>query len=273
MRIIGLFFIVAVEFSFAQKAVDTFSITTLDSLVRSVGPDKTPSFDTLAGPLPDTVKSSKKGFIVVGDIEVPVNKSVTIAAGTVFLFKNFTGLHVQGKLIAHGTKDRPIIFTSENDRAFNASSALYPNPFDWNGIYIHPDAVGATLSFCKILFSVYGIISETKFVRLDEITFKQNGKSNLTIEGKEAALTDQTYSNVPKTEEPRAIPVAAPPRLKDPLIAQREMLRYGGVSLASVSTALTAYLLTRPAASRPYAAATGFVAVIGCLGFTWSFFF
>jgi hypothetical protein len=51
------------------------------------------------------------------------------------------------------------------------------------------------------------------------------------------------------------------------------MLRYGGVSLASVSTAVTAYLLTRPAASRPYAAGTGFVAVIGCLGFTWSFFF
>jgi len=272
MRIVGIFFILVFEISYAQKAVDSFSITTLDSLVTSVGPDKTSFFDTLAGPLPDTVKSSKKGFIVVGDIEVPVNKSVTIAAGTVFLFKNFTGLHVQGKLIAHGTKDRPIVFTSENDRAFNASTALYPNPFDWNGIYIHPDALGATLSFCKIFFSVYGIISETKFIRLEEITFKQNGKSNLTIEGKEAAPTDQTYSNVPQTEAPRAAPVAAAP-FKDPLIAKREILRYGGVSLASVSTAVTAYLLTRPAASRPYAAGTGFIAVIGYLGFTWSFFF
>ena len=79
MRIVGIFFILVFEISYAQKAVDSFSITTLDSLVTSVGPDKTSFFDTLAGPLPDTVKSSKKGFIVVGDIEVPVNKSVTIS--------------------------------------------------------------------------------------------------------------------------------------------------------------------------------------------------
>ena len=116
------------------------------------------AFDTLGGPLPKILKAQAKPYYVIADIEVPANRVVTIEPGVVILFKNFTGLHVSGKLIAEGTKNQPIIFTSENDKKYNPSSVLMPNPYDWNGIYIHDGAFGSILTHCTISYTVYGII-------------------------------------------------------------------------------------------------------------------
>ena len=101
---IGIIVLSLIAFSNAQKTTDSLSITTLDSLSHSTGPEKAAAFDTLSGPLSDTVKLPKDAYLVSGDIEVPINKTVIIAPGTVFLFKNFTGLHVQGKLLSAGNK-------------------------------------------------------------------------------------------------------------------------------------------------------------------------
>ena len=231
---ISVFFLIA--FSYAQKTTDSLSITTLDSLSHSTGPEKAAAFDTLSGPLSDTVKLPKNAYLVTGDIEVPINKTVIIAPGTVFLFKNFTGLHVQGKLLAQGTKDLPIVFTSENDRSANKTTSLYPNPFDWNGVYIHPDGVGTIMAFCKVVYSVYGIVSETKFIKLDQVVLRLNGKTNFVVEGKEVTVEDKPYSYILSTKDVMAegVPVKI---LKDPYAAKREFLRYGSflVTLAGIT--------------------------------------
>ena len=189
------------------------------------------AFDTIAGPLPATVKAKGKPYLVVGDIEVPTGKTVSVEQGAVFLFKNFTGLHVQGKLVALGTRDRPIVFTSENDRSVNPGSALLPNPYDWNGIYIHADGLGTSMAYCKIMFTVYGIVSETKFIRLDPVVLRSNGKSNLVIEGKEQTVTDKPFSYVLSTKDAMidGVPVKI---LRDPVAPRRNAVRY--VSLAGM---------------------------------------
>src|SRR5665647_3097029 len=64
----------------------------------------------LAGDLPKTVTADKSPYLVVADLFVPTGKTVVIEPGTVFLFKNFTGLHVRGTLIAKGTSIRPVVF-------------------------------------------------------------------------------------------------------------------------------------------------------------------
>jgi hypothetical protein len=155
---------------------------------------------------------------------------VTVEPGTVFLFRNLAGLHVLGKLIAMGTKDRPIIFTSENDRVVNTATALYPNPYDWNGIYIHADATGTMMDYCHVMYSVYGIVSETKFVRLDPVTFRQNGKSNLVIEGKELQTGEAPFRYVLSVNDVKAegVPVRL---LADPNEARRNIVRYTGFSV------------------------------------------
>ena len=76
-------------------------------------------FDTLSGTLPSLVKAKKNPYIVTNNIEVPFNKTITIEPGTIFLFKNFAGLHIRGRLIALGTENKPIVFSSEFDKKYN----------------------------------------------------------------------------------------------------------------------------------------------------------
>lgn len=278
-------------------AILLFYPATAQALKAGAGPP-TAAFDTVAGPLPDTVKAGNRPYLVVGDIDVSVGKTVTVEAGCVFLFKNFTGLHVQGKLVAQGTKERPVIFTSENDRARNPATSLYPNPYDWNGIYLHADATGTVMSYCTVMYSVYGIVSETKFVRLDRVTFLQNGKSNLVVEGKAQAVTNAPYIYIVSTADVKI--------LSDPHAVRRTVVRYAGFTvllgavagsiyygvqwgnaqadLSALSTDDQGVLRGRSESgwyslrdkrdeNQAYTLAAAFIAVVGLAGFCWTFTF
>ncbi len=188
-------------------------------------------FDTLAGPLPKILRFRGKPYYVVADIEVPANRVVTVEPGVVILFRNFTGLHVTGKLIAEGTGNLPIVFTSENNKKYNPKSLLMPNPYDWNGIYIHDDAFGTILTYCEVSYTVYGIISDTKYIKLDPVTLFENGKSDLIIEGKEHTVTGNPYHYTLSTKDVNrdGVPIKV---LKDPLMQRRNILRYSGLAAA-----------------------------------------
>ncbi|MBD3391111.1 MAG: hypothetical protein GF418_03560 [Chitinivibrionales bacterium] len=197
-------------------------------------------FETLAGPLPRIVEAAKGPYLVVADLEVPAGRMVTIEAGTVFLFKNFTGLHVQGRLVAQGTTSRPVVFTSEFDRDYNPASTMYPNPYDWNGIYIHGNAIGSTLEHCKLFFSVYGIISETKFIKIVGGVFANNGKTNLVIEGEEHLVADgpYTYELSLKDATVDGVPIKI---LKDPAAPKRNTFRFAGLGVLLGGAGLGVY--------------------------------
>jgi hypothetical protein len=201
---------------------------TLDSIKPPVN---NAGFDTIAGDLPGVVVAKTKPYLVVSDIYVPQGKTVIMEAGAVFLFKSFTGLHVSGTLLAHGTKDKPVVFTSENDKEYNHASAIDPAPFDWNGIYLHEDAIGSQLSYCAVLYSVDGLSSLTKFIRLSPCLFLHNGRASLTIAGVLYAVTDQPYEYALSANDPslRGVPVAI---LKDPNASSRTILRYSGAAIS-----------------------------------------
>lgn len=184
-------------------------------------------FTTLAGPLPKIVEAAKGPYLVISDIEVPAGKLVTIEPGTVLLFRNFTGLHVQGRLVAEGIGTKPVVFTSEFDRDYNPSSSMYPNPYDWNGVYIHANAVGTSMAHFRLFYSVYGIISETKYMRALSGTFANNGKTNLVIEGKEHIIASgpYTYELSLKDAAIDGVPIRI---LKDPAAPKRNAFRFGG---------------------------------------------
>ncbi len=191
------------------------------------------AYTELAGDLPKIVTADKSPYVVIADIFVPAGKVVRIEAGTVFLFKNFTGVHVQGVLIAGGTEDQPILFTSENDRMVNSSSTLNPTPFDWNGIYIHKDGLGSDLQHIKVSYSVKGIISDTRFIRIFNGIFSENGRNNLTIEGVEKTIvesTPYTYNLSVKDAMVDGVPVKI---LQDPEARKRNSFRYSGLGVCA----------------------------------------
>lgn len=197
----------------------------------------TAALDTIGGPLPKVVKNTGAPYYVQADIEVPADRMVTVEEGVVFLFKGFTGLHVQGRLEIKGSEEKPVVFTSENDKDHNPGSSLIANPYDWNGVYIHSDGLGSTLDHIKVLYSVYGIVSETKFIRVDPGEFRDNGKSNLVVEGVEQAKTPGTTSFVLSTKDATVdgIPVKL---LRDPAAPRRNVFRFAGLGLLVVGAGL-----------------------------------
>jgi hypothetical protein len=66
---------------------------------------------TISGNLGDmTLDSAGNPFIVEKDITVPKGKSLTINEGCALIFKQFTGLTIQGSCTVNGTKDHPVVF-------------------------------------------------------------------------------------------------------------------------------------------------------------------
>jgi hypothetical protein len=132
-------------------------------------------------------------YFVEQDIIVPAGKTVTIKEGCVFLFKNFTGLRVDGKLTVEGSSARPVVFSSVNDGDQNPNAEQLPNSFDWNGIVVSRECTGAYFKNFQIKFSVYGIKSQNPNIQIENGIFSQNGQFNFTINEKVQAVTD----NVP----------------------------------------------------------------------------
>ena len=185
---------------------------------------------TLGGNLPKTIPACGAPYMVIADIYVPSGKTVTIEPGVVLLFKNFTGLHVEGRLVAEGTIERPIVFSSEFDQTYNSSAALHANPFDWNGIYIHESGLGTSMAYGKVLYSVYGVNSLTKYIRLNAMTLCGNGRSDLIIEGKRQPVVTGQCTYVLTLDDARkdGVPVSV---LMDPRAKKRAVFKLGGLTL------------------------------------------
>lgn len=202
----------------------------ISSMVYAQNSDsqKSGSFDTLIGTLPSLIRYSERPYLVTSNIEVPPDRTVTIEPGTVLLFKNFSGLHIRGRLIARGTAEKPIVFTSEYDRQYNPSSAREANPFDWDGIYLTLNSLGTQLTHVTIAYSVYCITSESKFIRLDPLTVIDNGKSIITIDQQEYPLTDTLFTY---TLDNYDISGKVINLFKDPIAKKRTVFRILGTTL------------------------------------------
>jgi hypothetical protein len=169
--------------------------------------------------------------VVTTDLVVAQGKTVLIEPGTVFLFNGFTGIKVYGTLLARGSKTRPVVFTSVNDRAYNPLSGVDPAPYDWNGIHVLEDGAGTHLAYALISYSVYGIMSVTRYIRLGPTVFRFNGRSDFTVGGEVHEVGDEPYEYSLTVEQAAGdgIPLTI---LRDPNAPRRNIARYAGLTAA-----------------------------------------
>jgi hypothetical protein len=186
----------------------------------------------IGGILPKVVKARQEPYVVTADVYVPSGKTVVIEPGCVLLFNNFTGLHVEGKLVAEASLRRPIVFSSVMDQTYNPRTDMHANPYDWDGIYIHESGIGSTMSHCTIMYSTYGISTLTKYIKFDSVAFRHNGRSDLTIEGVKQPVSSAQYSYGMTIADARkdGVPVKI---LMDPMGKKRTLLRYCGIGLCA----------------------------------------
>jgi len=102
----------------------------------------------------DTTWSSDKIYMITGDTLVPSGIRLTILPGVTIKFDTHKNLMIEGELIADGTKEKPIIFTS---------SSLNPTYASWGSIRFRDSSVSA------IIDSNYGYISGSiiRFAKLE----------------------------------------------------------------------------------------------------------
>ncbi len=157
--------------------------------------------------------ASESPYVVGENIIIPSGKTCTIPAGCVFLFQPFTGLTVEGTLIAKGTDEQPVVFSSANDTEFNQSSPQPPNPFDWNGITIAAESYGTTFEHVRVCYSVYGIKSQTPNITIKQCLFYQNGQYHFTVKEQILNVLENFAFSYPVVDTTRDDSTKIPPGL------------------------------------------------------------
>lgn len=165
-----------------------------------------PAQTVLKGDIGDmTFDKSQSPYIIEEDIFIPEGKKALLQAGTVFLFKSFTGLMIYGSISVEGTEENGVIFSSVNDGTYNDSAVQLPKAFDWNGILIDRKSDKVNLRNFRVSYSVFGIKSKKENIVLINGIFRENGQFNFTINDDVQMVQDKvSYSYGRKLETQQA---------------------------------------------------------------------
>lgn len=114
----------------------TYTVTAADSSTQTYVVTVTVATNTVSGNITNNTiwTLANSPYIVTGTVQVLEGVKLTIEPGVIVKFNTNTGLNIGGELIASGTVDSIITFTS------NQST---PKAGDWNGIKFFNTAVGA----------------------------------------------------------------------------------------------------------------------------------
>jgi hypothetical protein len=193
-----------------------------------------------------TLDSTGNPFIVEKDITVPKGKSLTINEGCALIFKQFTGLTIQGSCTANGTKEHPVVFTSINDAMYNKTTAQEAGAFDWNGITVQKKSGPAVFNFIEVRYSVYGIKSQNPGIVIRQSMFNQNGQFHFTVNEKIQTVQESQPYSFNDTPQPQTSTAAS---VKTEKSGKLKLIRYGLLGVGSVG-AVAGIITTINAASK-----------------------
>ncbi len=148
------------------------------------------------GQSPQTIIWEKE-IILERDTIIPANATLIIKPGTVVLFgayqdprvshPAFPGVEliVKGKIIARGTKARPIIFTSVNRSLARMNS--------WGAVNL-PDATSGEFAYCRFEFAATALHCQSGTLKLANCSFFYN-EIGLRFSNTDPDVTDSFFYN------------------------------------------------------------------------------
>jgi uncharacterized repeat protein (TIGR01451 family) len=155
----------------------------------------------------ETWSASDNVHIVTCDVTIPSGVTLTIEAGAIIKFQQGVQINVNGKLIAQGTSNNPIYFTSYYDDSIGDDTDGSPTAGavgDWGNIQFNSSSDDtSTITHAVIRYSGqdYCCINNDGAIRLDNaspilsyITFTDNYINGVQIQGNRDWQTD-TWDN------------------------------------------------------------------------------
>ncbi|MFH1760481.1 MAG: hypothetical protein ABIA63_05200 [bacterium] len=126
---------------------------------------------------------SRSPYIVAGDIKVPHGASLVIEPGVQILFDGFYTIQIKGSLIAEGTPENPVVFTSIKEKQADPSGDNKSNaqPMDWNHIAVEQDGALKLIN-CRISYSFDVISSSSPEVFLDNLAITFNAVNKISVQ-------------------------------------------------------------------------------------------
>lgn len=107
----------------------------------------------------------------IGQLTIASGSTLTVEPGVVMKFSGYDHIAINGALIAEGSSEQKIIFTSINDDSAggdtnNNGNATVPGKSDWTGIFF-TSSNGNSLQFCEFRYSApyYGGIQNEAVVK------------------------------------------------------------------------------------------------------------
>ncbi|MFP4417401.1 MAG: hypothetical protein ACLFSB_09035 [Chitinispirillaceae bacterium] len=155
---------------------------------------------SLLGRLSGELEPSEHPYKVVSTIVIPREDTLTIPAGTVFLFDEFTGMKIRGTIKVMGKEKKPVVFSSMRDTAY-VNSDLIPAPYDWDGILVEAESHRAIFNFAHIMYSLHGIKVLAPSVQIKQCRFSSNAQSDFVFDEKEYSSEGEPFSFVREPEK------------------------------------------------------------------------
>ncbi len=138
--------------------------------------------------LQDTVWTlTDSPYVVFKDVVVSQNAVLSVESGAEVRFGGFSSLIVYGTLIANGTRDNPITFTSNR---------VQPEAGDWGTIGLYGGhSRTSELEFCQIEFATEGLSVENSSVKLTHSTVSHSLGNGVSIMNAEIEISNSDVSN------------------------------------------------------------------------------
>lgn len=128
-------------------------------------------------------------IFVVGDVIVPEESSLTVAAGTKVVFKDYYNILIKGSFEAVGNENEPVVFTSVDTTGFYKWDS---GKGGWNAITFQDVKVPIKIEYCN--FSYGKAVNEMRhggalrFFNVDDVTIDNCNFSNNFTSRKGAGL-------------------------------------------------------------------------------------
>ncbi|MEM2102257.1 MAG: right-handed parallel beta-helix repeat-containing protein [Candidatus Bathyarchaeia archaeon] len=124
-------------------------------------------------------------FVLSKDVTVYPNATLTIEPGVEVRFGGQFLLNVTGRLIANGTKERTITFTSNKES---------PAPGDWKTIQFS-GASSSILAYCSIKYAENGTTIKSGNIEIKNTEISNNFQNGVAIENGNVNIEDSMISN------------------------------------------------------------------------------